>query len=146
MDTAATFETFVYRVGGTAQLWFPCRPDSARVAYSTVGVTDSFVVGIETHETSPLALRIGPNPTGGRLSINFWMPLSARVLVDVVDVAGRVVATVVDRDLEGGTHRLWWEGKSKTGERSPAGIYLCRLRISGRQEVRKFAHIAWPGR
>jgi flagellar hook assembly protein FlgD len=72
--------------------------------------------------------------------------LDAVVKVDVVDVAGRLVATVVDRELEGGVHRLLWDGRSNDGEKSPAGIYLCRLRISGRQEVRKFAHVAWPGK
>ena len=146
MDTAATFDTFVYRIGATAQLWFPCRPESARVAYTTVGAVDSQVVGVETHETSPRALRVGPNPTRGRLTIEFTLQQKGMVKLHVIDVAGRVVATIVEGELEEGAHQLSWDGKSDSGVRSRAGIYLCRLEASGRQEVKKFAYVAWPKR
>lgn len=67
-----------------------------------------------------------PNPAVARTRLSFSVARTARAQVDVVDLAGRRVATLLDREVEPGRHELEWEGDG----RSP-GVYLCRLTIDG---------------
>lgn len=140
-STSATFETYVYRIAGTPELWFPCPPESARVAYTTVGLSPG-AVAVEPREVQSLALRLNPNPAIGGLAIEFTMPADAVARLDVLDLAGRVVATLAHRELKSGMHRFVWDGKGRSGGRSAAGVYICRLRIAGRNEVKKFSFVA----
>lgn len=139
---SASFETFVYRVGGTAQLWFPCRPESARVAFTTVGSVDTLAVAVGPQDGISLDMKLGPNPTVGNLTIAFRTLERCRARLDILDVAGRVVGTLVDRDLDSGSHRFLWDGRSNAGEKVAGGVYVCRLKATGRQDVRKFAFVS----
>jgi hypothetical protein len=57
------------------------------------------------------------------------------VEVDVFDIAGRRVRALLRADLEGGRHRLDWDGTSDSGERSRAGVYKLRLRAGTARAV-----------
>jgi hypothetical protein len=145
MPDSAEFETFVYRIGGTPKLWYPCRPDSARVAFTAVGSVDTLAVGVASSEPV-FALRLSPNPFSEKVNISFGISQRGNARLDIVDVVGRVVATVLHRELESGTHAVQWDGRSRAGERCAAGVYICRLRITGQQEVRKFAIVGRSAR
>jgi flagellar hook assembly protein FlgD len=49
------------------------------------------------------------------------------VTARVVDVAGRVVRTLIDRTVERGEHSLIWDGRTDSGERAASGVYFVRL-------------------
>jgi hypothetical protein len=74
--------------------------------------------------TSAAAL---PTVAGGA-EIAFTLSAPADVMIDVLNIAGRAVATVA-RDLaaEAGPRRLVWSGQTLTGTRAPAGKYLVRI-------------------
>jgi len=57
----------------------------------------------------------------------FNLPAPARTKIDVYSVAGRKVATVVDRDFPAGTHSVDWNGADSAGRQVPAGIYFYRI-------------------
>lgn len=47
--------------------------------------------------------------------------------VEVFDVLGRRVATLVDGTLATGRHTVGWDGATASGSRARAGVYLCRM-------------------
>ncbi len=76
------------------------------------------------------ALRLAqnfPNPALGATRIPFALPRSERVTLRVFDAAGRVVATLVDRNLPAGSHSVEWRGEIAPGRRAPGGVYFYRL-------------------
>ncbi len=63
-----------------------------------------------------------PNPFNPSTEIQFSVPQSTHVRLIVVDVSGRIVATLVDQQLGAGEYRQAWDATS-----SPSGIYLYRM-------------------
>ena len=68
-----------------------------------------------------------PNPFNPATEIRFALPEPAQVTLRVFDVAGREVATLVDRTLDAGWHSVEWSGTSASGLPVASGVYLYRL-------------------
>jgi flagellar hook assembly protein FlgD len=59
------------------------------------------------------------------------------VSLEVYDVAGRLVSTLVDGELDAGRHQAKWDGTNNDGKRIPAGIYFSRLDSGGKRATEK---------
>lgn len=81
-------------------------------------------------------LRVLGNPAigGAAQQISFTTPQSGRVGVRVFDVEGRLVSTLVDREMEAGTHEVSWNGSGSSGQRVPSGIYFAEV-VAGNERV-----------
>ncbi len=55
------------------------------------------------------------------------LPEAMKVSLDVFDVRGRRVRTLVDEDLGAGRHAVAWDGAARDGSRIGAGVYFARL-------------------
>jgi hypothetical protein len=73
-------------------------------------------------------LRAAPNPFNPSTTVSFGLPRGEQVRLDVVDVRGRRVRTLVDRWLDAGEHQATWDGRDGHGRPVAAGSYLLRLR------------------
>jgi hypothetical protein len=69
---------------------------------------------------------VAPNPTRGPAGVDFGLPEATGVSLDVLDIQGRQVATLIDGTLPAGRHHAEWNGRTTTGER-PAGVFFMRL-------------------
>ena len=67
-----------------------------------------------------------PNPFNPSTSIGFTLPETAVVSLEVLDIRGRVVATLLSGKLTSANYLVNWDG-SIQGNSAPAGIYLYRL-------------------
>ena len=79
---------------------------------------------------------ISPNPTRDLARISFAVPRSSHVRVTVVDVQGRQVATLIDRNFNVGRYQVTWNGESERG-RVASGIYFIRLEAPGKNLVQR---------
>lgn len=68
-----------------------------------------------------------PNPFTSSVSMTLRLAERRHVRIEVVDVLGRRVATLVDRRLENGAHRIVWDGRGGDGRNVPAGIYWASI-------------------
>ena len=66
--------------------------------------------------------------------LHFVAPRDARARLDIHDVQGRMVATLLDDHVRAGLRSVEWKGMDNTGRSVASGVYLARLRIG--QEVR----------
>jgi hypothetical protein len=96
-------------------------------------------------DAGELALLPGtPNPFDAQTSIRFGLPRGGDVLLTVHDTRGRTVATLVDGALSAGAHAVIWDGRDRAGAPAAQGVYLARLRFSGRELTRKLVLAANP--
>jgi choice-of-anchor B domain-containing protein len=72
-----------------------------------------------------------PNPFNPATTIRYQLSTSAPVTLDVLDVSGRRVATLVDEVQPAGFHDAVWDGTTSQGQRAASGVYFYRLRIPG---------------
>jgi hypothetical protein len=73
-----------------------------------------------------------PNPFNNVARINFTIPQSGWVRLEVTDIGGKSVAVIQDGYLASGEYSNTFEGKL-----FPSGLYFCRLHFAGEMEVRK---------
>ena len=59
------------------------------------------------------------------------------VRVEVFDVTGRRIRSLVNSELGAGTHLLPWDGRDDNGQRVPSGMYFYRIEGPGLAGVRK---------
>ncbi|MDZ7337197.1 MAG: hypothetical protein ONB30_01510 [candidate division KSB1 bacterium] len=87
---------------------------------------------------SPLALQPGhPNPTNACTAIDFVLPAPALVRLEIYNVLGQKVRTLVDELRPAGRHQVRWNGLDDSGRPLPGGLYLCRLRTPHGLRVQK---------
>ncbi len=68
-----------------------------------------------------------PNPFNPSTIIEYSIPLRANVTITVYNLLGQVVATLVDRVQQAGTHSVIWEGTDVEGKPVSSGIYFYRI-------------------
>jgi len=64
-----------------------------------------------------------PNPFNPSTTIKFDLAKAGPVELYVYDVRGRLISTIVDSEMEPGSHAVDWASADL-----PSGVYLCRLR------------------
>ena len=68
-----------------------------------------------------------PNPFNPETAIHFVLPQAGPVRLEIFDVLGRQVRTLVSGQLGAGVHRAVWDGRNQRGARVGSGVYFCRL-------------------
>ena len=69
-----------------------------------------------------------PNPFNPTTNIRFSLPTDQRVTLQVFDVTGALVKTVVDEMIRSGNMEATWDGTNSSGAKVSSGMYLYRLR------------------
>jgi hypothetical protein len=101
-------------------------------------------VGVDGPVTPPATLALSsprPNPARGPSQVEFALPRAGRVTLEVVDIQGRTVRTLLEGDREAGEHRATWDGSDASGRPSAAGVYFYRLRANGETLTRKSVRV-----
>lgn len=81
-----------------------------------------------------------PNPFNPLTSIKFDLPDNGWVTLEIYNLLGQKMKTLIDRELNAGYHAVAWNGKNDHGLRVSAGVYLYRIKTSsGFIQVRKMA-------
>ena len=65
-----------------------------------------------------------PNPFNPRTTISFAQPEAARVSIEVYDIKGRFISTVVNDNYQAGLHKVTFDGALL-----PSGVYVVRSKM-----------------
>lgn len=68
-----------------------------------------------------------PNPFNPSTQIEFSVPITSHVTLNVYDVLGRLVKTLANGELVAGNYNLTWNGKDENGSNCSSGIYFYQL-------------------
>ena len=69
-----------------------------------------------------------PNPFNPTTTIEFSIPARSHVTIEVFNVLGQKVKTLVDEDRRAGSYRIEWNGHDTAGQPAATGVYLYRFR------------------
>ena len=73
-------------------------------------------------------LRVWPNPVVASTTLQFEIVNADEVRLDIIDVAGRRVRTLIQGMVETGPRIVHWDGRDFSGRRAARGMYFARLR------------------
>ena len=85
-----------------------------------------------------------PNPFNPSTIIPYQLPALTHVRLEVFNVLGQHVATLVDGEQPAGWHTTTWHGTDAAGRAVAAGLYLYRIRGTGPSETRRMVLIDGP--
>lgn len=68
-----------------------------------------------------------PNPFNNRTVITYTLPVSSTVTIDIVDISGRVIVTLLDDRRKAGRHSVGWDGYNQSGLSMSSGLYIYRI-------------------
>jgi len=71
-----------------------------------------------------------PNPFNPMTNIKFDLPKEGHVRLDIFDVSGRLVRTLVDESRAAAVHTVVWDGTDNSGGRVASGAYYYRLQTA----------------
>jgi hypothetical protein len=110
--------------GGTGEYRLGISPASAAIDHGPDGAAPALTA----------LRRTAPNPAQNEVEIAFDLARSGSVALEILDVSGRVVASLPARDWEAGQWQTRWNLRASDGGRVPAGVYWVRMAL-GTQEV-----------
>jgi endonuclease/exonuclease/phosphatase family metal-dependent hydrolase len=118
--------TLILRTRDEAGL--PGGTELSALSYALVAtVGDGVAVG-ELPPTTRLGLaRLSPNPFRDSLALAFGVRRPGSVVLQILDVRGCRVRTLVDGTKAAGSHTVLWDGRDGQGRELAAGIYFVRL-------------------
>ena len=78
-----------------------------------------------------------PNPFNPTTTISYNMPTSGDVKLNVYNLRGQLVRSLVNEAKTVGNHKVVWDGKDDRGNIMASGIYFYRLETGKHSETRK---------
>jgi len=135
--------------------WSLVMTDGADVTVDVSSIPDIYDVtldGINLRETSTVKLEAGthslvtllkavpvnfsleqntPNPFNPVTSINYSVPSESRVTIEVFNVLGENLRTLVDEVQTAGNWTARWDGKNQKGEQMTSGVYFYKMTAGG---------------
>jgi hypothetical protein len=78
-----------------------------------------------------------PNPFNAQTTIEYTLPLSASVQLEIFNIYGQAVRQLVRGAQSAGRHQIVWDGKNEQGKVVGSGIYYYRLKVDNEIRVRQ---------
>ena len=78
-----------------------------------------------------------PNPFNPKTSISFDLAAAGHVRLEVYDLRGALVRTLLGADLAAGRHEIPWDGRDAAGRAVSSGAYLAHFAADGVQQTQK---------
>ena len=131
--------------------WFDITVSRDTSAKEVCGVTTSFspfgigipsFVGIadDADDTRPAAFQLHqnyPNPFNPYTTVEFTLSSPAPVVIEIYDILGQRVRTLVDCAMPAGNHRVVWDGRGAEAHSVASGVYFYRFRAGPVTETRR---------
>jgi hypothetical protein len=78
-----------------------------------------------------------PNPFNPSTVIDFALPTRSNVSINIFNVLGQKVRTLVDREFDAGYHKETWNGKTENGTSAASGIYFYKIDAGDYTDTKK---------
>lgn len=77
-----------------------------------------------------LLLQNYPNPFNPTTSICFAIPEASKITLEIYNVLGQKIRTLLTKQIQAGYHKMIWDGMDDFGNTASSGIYIYQLKNS----------------
>lgn len=98
------------------------------------------VTAVEERPISPDAFVLRqnfPNPFNPQTTIGFSVPDNVRIQIEVFNLTGARIRTLLNEIKAAGNHSILWDGTNQAGETVASGIYILHLKSGAYRQTRK---------
>jgi len=74
-----------------------------------------------------------PNPFNSKTTITYEVPEKTRVTLEIYDIVGREIRTIVSAEQEPGECAVVWDGRDDAGHMVASGVYFYQMRLQDRR-------------
>ena len=78
-----------------------------------------------------------PNPFNPSTTISFDLAVESLIKIDIYNIRGQKITTLVNDRFKAGTHSINWEGTDDNGQTISSGIYLYQMKTDDYKSMRK---------
>lgn len=82
-----------------------------------------------------------PNPFNASTRISFSLAEPGFANLEIFDVLGRKIKTLLSENLQAGAHSIIWNGRNQAGNPVAGGVYFYVLRSNGFEDSRKMVYL-----
>ena len=82
-------------------------------------------------------LHVYPNPFNSTVTIEYSLPSNGFVEVEIYNILGQRVKTLLKTNREIGSYKTMWDGTTNFGTISNSGIYFCKIKTDNRQRIQR---------
>ena len=68
-----------------------------------------------------------PNPFNPSTTISFSLPSDNHTILNIYDISGKLINTLLDKNMKSGYHNVSWDGKDLYGQEVSTGAYVYTL-------------------
>ena len=128
-DTVNTFSGF----------WGVIASDGEFIVESDMGLTNT--LSINGSDLIPENINLSqnyPNPFKGSTIIPFDLPESRYVVINIIDVKGRKIRTLIDGNQSSGFNSVLWDGKNEDGDEVSSGVYFYQINVKSNSSNKSY--------
>jgi hypothetical protein len=93
-----------------------------------------------TEENKPTTFHLSqnyPNPFNPVTNFKFSLPQASHVKIEIFNILGQKVKTLVDQDMKAGSFAVDWDGQDQRGKEVSSGIYFYRMTAGDFSSVKR---------
>jgi hypothetical protein len=116
-----------YLLSNTGILYYVTEDDYQYTIYSidiSMSHTNNYEIQIKSNLVNY------PNPFNPVTKIAFSLPQESKIDLSIYNIKGQKVKTLIEEQLEAGSHAVEWNSEDDTGKPVASGIYFCKLRVN----------------
>jgi len=120
--------------------------DFLKYSFSTYNKSNQIVAeGYDFLQTAPSSYRLAqsyPNPfSSGGTTIEFDLPVTESISMFILDIRGRKVKTLIDKERLFGYQSVMWDATNDDGENVSSGVYFYQIKSRSFNEVGKLVFV-----
>lgn len=116
-------ESYIYTIESVSTFGFKIR---SRIITLAAPIPETF----ELHQNYP-------NPLTFETNIHYQLPRKCQVKIQVYNILGKVVRTLVNNKIDRGFHQIVWNGRDDDGNEVGSGIYFYTITAEKFHDTRK---------
>lgn len=114
--------------GGNSNIWI--------VDVSSI-VTNTPINDVEKNPDNFNLMQNYPNPFNPSTKIKYYLPSAENVLLEVYDLAGRHIKTLVNQHQTPGNYLITWDSTNSMGLPAASGIYFYKIKFGTIEKIKR---------
>jgi len=137
--------TFTTQITDSSYGRFPDGADDWYFMYPTPNAANKITTKLTTEQqivpTTYELWQNYPNPFNPETTIKFALPEATNVSINIYNISGQLIKTLVEKEVSAGYHTLTWRGESDSGRRVASGLYFYQIKTDKFAAIRKMMFI-----